>query len=211
MNFKEKLENRLKGSKFRLINEKLYKNKKKLSDESIELYHKGFKFQTQKWPSNPIDMIITHLKNQENLTIADLGCGDARLSESLINNKIISYDLYPMKDHVIKCDITDLPAENDSFDIVIFCLSLMNKNIFKHIKEANRVCKNGGKMIIAEVVSRVDNLKKFISEIESVGFKYKTTVNNNKYFFIVEFEKCQEYICDKKRIIPMKICDYKRR
>ncbi|KAK0918217.1 25S rRNA (adenine645-N1)-methyltransferase [Friedmanniomyces endolithicus] len=65
--------------------------------------------------------------------IADLGCGDARLAQTLQNDgnttklslKIHSYDLHSPSPLVTKADISKLPLADGSADVAIFCLALM--------------------------------------------------------------------------------------
>ncbi|KAG2413595.1 hypothetical protein HFD88_002784 [Aspergillus terreus] len=96
-------------------------------------------------------------------TIADLGCGDAQLARALLpsaqklNAKFLSYDLHAPKDSPItKADISNLPAEDGSVDVAIFCLSLMGTNWVSFVEEAWRVLRSDGKgeCWVSEVKSR---------------------------------------------------------
>ena len=127
-------------------------------------------------------------KKAETLVIGDFGCGEARLAHALSSTcmKIHSFDLVALNDKVTVCDFTRTPLENESADIVVFCLSLMGTNLRyvnlvnikrtlryisevyqgtlnhlyffsrDYLKEANRVMKIGGILKIAEVESRFD-------------------------------------------------------
>ena len=96
-------------------------------------------------------------------TIADLGCGDAKLATTLIpisekrklNLKIHSFDLTSDGNpSVTEADIANLPLEKESVDIAIFCLALMGTNYLDFIEEAFRVLRFGGELWIAEIKSR---------------------------------------------------------
>jgi ribosomal RNA-processing protein 8 len=96
-------------------------------------------------------------------TIADLGCGDAQLHRTLapsaqkLKLKLLSYDLHAPKDSPItKADISNLPAEDGSVDVAIFCLSLMGTNWVSFVEEAWRVLRSDGKgeCWVSEVKSR---------------------------------------------------------
>ena len=65
------------------------------------------------------------------LVIADFGCGEARLAHALSSSckKIHSFDLVALNDKVTVCDFSRTPLENESIDIVVFCLSLMGTNL----------------------------------------------------------------------------------
>merc|ERR1712037_516190 len=86
---KEKLESQLKAAEFRFINEQLYRSddkscKKILSGDAAKIYHEGFAKQVEKWPVNPVDLIISYIdkKLPKNHVIVDMGCGEAKLSAS---------------------------------------------------------------------------------------------------------------------------------
>ena len=68
-----------------------------------------------------------------------MGCGDAVLGTSLSSsNKVYSFDLVSKNDNVIAADIANVPLQNNSVDIVVFCLSLMGSNISDFLTEAHR-------------------------------------------------------------------------
>ncbi|KAK4165992.1 ribosomal RNA-processing protein 8 [Cladorrhinum sp. PSN259] len=165
-----------------------------LFDESPEMfteYHEGFRRQVDVWPENPVDVYIADIKARAKLripprarsdplppaqialprnydtkicTIADLGCGDAKLATTLepfkrkLKLDIHSYDLQtggnPL---VIKSDIANLPIPNDSVDVVIFCLALMGTNWVDFIEEAYRILRWRGELWVAEIKSRFTN------------------------------------------------------
>ncbi|KAL4939516.1 methyltransferase-domain-containing protein [Aspergillus oleicola] len=96
-------------------------------------------------------------------TIVDLGCGDAALHRSLIpsskklNLKLHSFDLHaPEGSPITKADISNLPLEDGTADISIFCLSLMGTNWVSFVEEAWRVLRSDGKgeCWVSEVKSR---------------------------------------------------------
>ena len=70
-------------------------------------------------------------KQCEKLVIADFGCGEARLAHALSSSckKIYSFDLVALNQNVTVCDFTRTPLQNESIDIVVFCLSLMGTNL----------------------------------------------------------------------------------
>lgn len=95
-------------------------------------------------------------------TIADLGCGDAQLARTLapsaekLKLKFLSYDLHNANEYITKADITNLPVNDGSVDIAIFCLSLMGTNWVSFVEEAWRVLRGDGKgeCWVSEVKSR---------------------------------------------------------
>ncbi|KAJ5081785.1 hypothetical protein NUU61_010049 [Penicillium alfredii] len=95
-------------------------------------------------------------------TIADLGCGDAQLARALtpsakkLNLKLASYDLQAPDPLITKADISNLPVEDGTVDVAIFCLSLMGTNWVSFVEEAWRVLRSDGKgeCWVSEVKSR---------------------------------------------------------
>lgn len=93
-------------------------------------------------------------------TIADLGCGDARLAAELAKDKsklkveILSFDLSSPQPFVTKADIANLPLANGTVDVAIFCLALMGTNWVDFIEEAYRILRWKGELWVAEIKSR---------------------------------------------------------
>ena len=62
----------------------------------FEIFKKslGFSAQVKKWPVNPVDLIIKHIKARapKNHIVADLGCGEAKLALE-VKNKVHSFDI----------------------------------------------------------------------------------------------------------------------
>lgn len=165
--FQQELMNRLKGSRFRFLNEDLFYSKR--SHQSEELikqdgqlfldYHEGFKEQVSKWPANPVRLIEKHLRSKPTQTeVADFGCGEAHLAQSLSDGKyfkkVHSFDLYPFNEHVTVSNSKKTPLHSESMNVVVFSLSLMGNDFWEFLMEASRVLKIGGEVVIAEVKSR---------------------------------------------------------
>lgn len=211
MSLVDKLKKRLEGGKFRLLNEKMYKNKE-LNEKEAKEYHTYYKSQLKKWPNDPKKMIIEKIKEAElsNAKIADLGCGSAEIAESFAN--VTSFDKYPINSKVIKCELKSIPAEEKDFDVTVCCLSLMMTGITGVLKEINRILKVEGLFYLAEVTSRVKNMKKFINDVEKLGFKLKNIDKSNSYFFIIVFQKISD-VEENKKLPNVKLGEwnYKKR
>ncbi|KAI9326960.1 methyltransferase-domain-containing protein [Pilaira anomala] len=192
-----KMKEKLSGARFRWLNEQLYttpgKHSYELFQEKPELfdqYHEGFRHQVESWPVNPVDVIIDQLKTLPKGTIvADLGCGDAMIAQTLTKQTVLSFDLIAKNDLVTACDITKLPLEANSVDVAVFSLSLMGTNYLDFLKEAHRVLKVGGELKIAEVVSRFSDLDSFITLLEELGFDFMDKEDDNKMFVMLYFTK----------------------
>lgn len=93
-------------------------------------------------------------------TIADLGCGDARLAAELQADKaklrvdVLSFDLHSPSPLVTRADVANLPLANGAVDIAIFCLALMGTNWVDFVEEAYRVLRWKGELWVAEIKSR---------------------------------------------------------
>ncbi|KAL2368551.1 rRNA processing protein Rrp8 [Blastomyces gilchristii SLH14081] len=95
-------------------------------------------------------------------TIADMGCGDAKLARVLtpsakaLKLKLLSFDLHVADPLIMKADISALPIADGTVDVAIFCLSLMGTNWVSFIEEAWRVLRGDGKgeCWVSEVKSR---------------------------------------------------------
>jgi ribosomal RNA-processing protein 8 len=200
---------KLEGSRFRIINEQLYTSRGEESFASFQsnpglfdVYHQGFREQASHWPHNPLDSIIAWIcAKHPRAVVADMGCGDARLSVSLTpQNKVHSFDLVapnPNPRGIVACDIAHVPLKDSSVDIVVFCLALMGTNIADFLLEARRILKPNGVLKVAEVRSRFeskdssDGVKKFIRLLKRSGFDFDEpglgSVNrHNEMFFEIE-------------------------
>ncbi|CCI42634.1 unnamed protein product [Albugo candida] len=212
---------RLDGSRFRMLNEELYT---KTGDDAFQtfqddpelfdIYHQGFREQVTKWPINPLDIFIDYIKKHPNAVVADFGCGEARLAQS-VPNRVHSFDLVAPNDHVVACNIAHVPLNSKSIDIAIYCLALMGTTIPEYLREAHRVMKAGGILKIAEVKSRFETkqlggIQGFISQLRKLGFDYQEKDERNKMFVLLEFQKSNRKKDTNVRI-ELKACEYKRR
>lgn len=210
-------EARLSGSRFRILNEELYTipsssafHRFKSNPELYEQYHEGFRYQVDKWPQNPVNVIVRGLKKMSSarrdtkeIVVADFGCGDAELAKQLLQYyvngscpfKVHSFDLVASCDLVTACDMAKVPLSQSSVDVAVFCLSLMGTNLADFIREAHRVLKADGCLTIAEVRSRFesksekDEITEFISVLDSLGFSCSKTDKSNKLFFLLDLCK----------------------
>jgi len=210
----EALESKLKGAKFRILNEVLYrKENKDINSELFKKYHEGYKEQVEKWPFNPLSAVIKHLiKADSKLVIADMGCGEAEIARKFRERTVYSFDLVKPEgcDLVEVSDIRSTPLKNDSVDIVIFCLSLMDEEVSTYIEEAYRVLKPGGLMKIVEVRSRLGKIDSFVAPVSAHGFNLLKKDLESNCFCFFDFKKTQK----KPKSLPtihLKPCVYKKR
>lgn len=215
----EKAMNRLKGSHFRFLNEKLYTSTGEEAlhffqddPDSFQQYHNGFKQQVSKWPQNPLDTIIQDIqKMPKGLVIADLGCGEAKIAQMFPKRKVHSFDLQPLNKFVTPCDISKVPLENNSVDVAIFCLSLMGTNIKDYLLEAKRILKLGGILKIAEIQSRMKDPTDFVKKLRNMGYKLVKQDFSNKMFSSFEFKLGKRKHKKMSQDISLDPCLYKKR
>jgi ribosomal RNA-processing protein 8 len=218
-----KFSKKLEGGRFRYINEQLYTRSGIESFESFQsepelfdVYHRGYREQVESWPENPLHRIIHWIRTQHpKAVIADMGCGEANLAES-IQNKVYSFDLVSRKPIVTACDIAHTPLSDHSIDIAVFCLSLMGSNITDFIREAYRILKPSGILKIIEVRSRFESdsggVKKFMKVLKKGGFSIiNKGLESNTMFFEVECKKNNEVDPKFDESYSAKACLYKRR
>lgn len=112
-----------------------------------------------------------------------------------------------------------MPLRPNVLDVGVFSLSLMGTNFPDFLREANRVLKRGGKLFVAEVLSRFPeggDCKDFLSFAkEEAGFRSLKVAKLKDFFYIMVFEK----EIDAKKLSPasaefseaLKPCLYKKR
>ena len=229
---------RLSGSRFRELNEDLYTTTsneafKRFSSkpELYDQYHEGFRTQVEQWPINPVNVIVkwlsSNFQKHEECVVADFGCGDAELAKKLlaVSHKgkcpfqVNSFDLVASCDLVTACDMSNVPLEDKTVDVAVFCLSLMGTNLADFIREAHRVLKDKGTLKIAEVRSRFessskakkgDELNDFIEILEKLGFTSNKIDKKNTMFVMIECKKNTKKP-DTALEWSAKPCIYKRR
>ncbi|KAJ2677415.1 25S rRNA (adenine645-N1)-methyltransferase [Coemansia spiralis] len=220
----QQMQKKLKGARFRWINETLYTT---TGDKAFEMvqedpsifkeYHEGFNAQVEKWPVNPVDVLIKQLEHEKKqLVVADLGCGEARIAATIgSQHKVHSFDLVAHNKHVTACNIADVPLKDSTVDVAIFCLALMGTDFIKFIREANRILRVGGELRIAEVISRISDMKAFANALEEQGFNLIHKDVHNKMFAMLHFTKVksspQKFAVATTDLDLLKPCIYKRR
>ena len=215
---RSKMASKMEGARFRWINEQLYtttgNDAKKLFQNEPELfsvYHQGFATQVSKWPINPLDHVIEYVTSlPRHMVIADFGCGEARLAQS-VPHTVHSFDLVACNSWITACDMAHVPLPNASVDVCVFCLSLMGTNITDFINEGKRVLKQDGRLKICDVASRFTSVENFAKDVESFGFKLFKTHTLSKMFIDLEFRLTYKSKISKLPNIQLKPCCYKRR
>lgn len=214
----DSLNQQLLGARFRLLNEQLYSMPSGQAvalfseqPELFQVYHAGFSDQAKEWPENPVDSIISWLKAKPmSWVVADFGCGDAKIART-IKQKVHSFDLVAANEKVVACDMAHVPLKDGTVDVAVFCLALMGTNWEDFIREAHRVLKVGGTMLIAEVSSRSSDWSAFAHAIKALGFDGSLQKGNNTHFVRLQFVKNSKTPSTKKLSVKLSVCKYKKR
>ena len=212
-----KISKRLEGGRFRWINERLYnmssKQASKLFSSQPELYqayHSGFRGQVEKWPIDPVENMISYVTTLPvHWVIADMGCGEAKLAAN-VSHQVYSFDLVASNDRVTVSDMANVPLDNNSVNVVIFCLSLMGINLNDFIHEAHRILVPKGILKITEICSRIDDIDVFVQSLCSYGFTLVKKELVSKIFVDFQLEKIKQSKGLPKDI-TLNPCLYKRR
>lgn len=195
----------------------------KSSPELFDLYHEGFRRQTQHWPRHPLDLCIAWLHRCPAWwAVADIGCGDARLSGS-VPQQVQSFDLVATQPHVVACNMAHLPVASETIHAAVFCLSLMSTDYGAAVEEAARVLAPGGVLWVAEVRSRFEGeaggVDAFVAAVTALGFQLRHRDESDTMFAIfrwVKSDKAQQARKSKTnsratKWPALKACEYKRR
>ncbi|XP_060119768.1 ribosomal RNA-processing protein 8 [Heteronotia binoei] len=213
------VEERLDSARFRYINQQLYTRPSREAarlfqedPEAFAIYHRGFAQQVARWPENPVQRFVRYLrKRPASLVVADFGCGDCTLARS-IQNKVHCFDLVALDPRVIICDMSQVPLEAESVDVVVFCLALMGTNLCEILEEANRVLRTGGTLLVAEVASRFADLRAFLGALSRLGFQLISKDVSGSHFYALELRKTSGARTGKAPAgLALLPCLYKRR
>lgn len=166
------------------------------------------------------------LQKNKKIVIADMGCGEAQFSHDIskfltqrnggkkrgkkqypLDIEVHSFDLKKANERITVADIRNVPLEDNSCTIVIFCLALMCTNFLDFIKEAYRILAPRGELWIAEIKSRFSDKEgeEFTKALTLNGFFHKKTDNENKMFTRFEFFKAPaDIIAERKAKLERK-------
>ncbi|XP_058040730.1 ribosomal RNA-processing protein 8 isoform X4 [Ahaetulla prasina] len=222
LSLRQRLESRLDAARFRYINQLLYTRSSREAaqlfqedPEALAVYHRGFALQAARWPERPVERFVHYLHHRPaSLVVADFGCGDCTLARSL-PNRVHCFDLAALDPRVTVCDMAQVPLEDASVDVVVFCLALMGTNLREILQEAYRVLRLGGTLLVAEVASRFADLRTFLGALARLGFRLISKDVSSNYFYTFELRKSYRAevtkAAEEPRGLALRPCLYKRR
>jgi hypothetical protein len=120
---------------FNTSNSDTMHEKIKQDPQYLVQYHEKLDETRKLWTIDPVKVIANKINNLPipdhiiaKMDIVDFGCGRARLAE-LLNNKVYNFDHHNiLGENVIACDMKRTPLENETLDVAVFSLSLMEQN-----------------------------------------------------------------------------------
>ena len=169
--------------------------------EAFQEYHRAREISKANWVEDPVDYLATFInEHYSNKKIADLGCGTNKLSTLMKNgNTVKGFDHQQVEGHdeVIVADIADLSGVvgDREMDIAVFCLSLWGQDYQDYFKEAHRILKNNGRVIVVEPNDdfgegkRYGDETEFINTVERYGFYRMGSVVKRNNFTYLRFIK----------------------
>lgn len=130
------------------------------------------------WPIVPWKEFVTWARDEEpGMLIGDLGCGLAHVREALLGQHTVhSFDHVAVNEHVVACDISKLPLDDDSLDVALFSLSLQGSNFADYLYEAHRCLRKHGWLHVYEPLSWFDetnpgpNIEGFKNALKELGY-----------------------------------------
>ena len=119
-----------------------------------------------------------------NTIIGDFGCGEAKIREA-IGPRVKSFDHVSIDSNVESCNMTNVPVDSGTLNVVVFSLSIMGKDWQGYLKEAARCLSVGGYLYISETTKslseRLSTLRDVIAEN---GFEIFSDSEKSDFTFI---------------------------
>lgn len=157
----------------------------KENPEEWEQYHTLFREARAKWGFIPNEVIIEDLKSRRaGRVIGDFGCGEADLARQLSGKHTVhSFDHIAINDAVTACDMIQVPLEDRSLDVAVFCLSLMGSNSGRYLQEGHRTLDVGGQLITV-VPKRHAERVNLRNQLYSLGFDVSSYEPRGGFVFV---------------------------
>ena len=179
-------------------NTQLWKEYHEISEKNEE------SFPENEIPRNKIIQELDKLVIKRKRTVVDMGCGKGQISKYFTDKndkrfQFINYDHVSSDNSVISCDISNVPLEDGSADMVILSLAMWGSNCKSYIAEANRILDLDGKLYIIEATKRWSEKDENHNLIqgEEGGKLKQLLVENNFQILESEIKKFSMFTCRK--------------
>jgi ribosomal RNA-processing protein 8 len=184
---------------------KEFKENTQLWNEYHEISEKNEEsFPENEIPRNKIIQELDKLVIKRKRTVVDMGCGKGQISKYFTDKndkrfQFINYDHVSNDESVISCDISNVPLEDGSVDIVILSLAMWGSNCKSYIAEANRILDLDGKLYIIEATKRWSEKDENHNLIqgEEGGKLKQLLLDNNFQILESEIKKFSMFTCMK--------------
>ena len=148
-------------------------------------YHTLYREARESWTVVPFEEMIRWLEEREGLVVGDFGCGEAKIVEAVEGRHVVhSFDHVAVNEHVIACDIANVPLDGETVDVAIFSLSLMGNNFSDYLREAHRTLKIDGQLHIIESTGRFSDRDAFVEGLKRLGFDQFAVEDRWKFSYI---------------------------
>ena len=174
------------NQKWSITNSKNTFKRLRENKEEWYYYHELYREKRKDWDEIPYIEIAKKITKRKDWIVADMGCGENLLSKE-IPNKVYGFDYVACEPSVTECDITNVPLEDSSVDVVVYSLSLMGSNYIEYLKEGHRILKPFGLMFICEPYKKVkDKLETYKENLEEIGLNVSNTKSSIKKFVYID-------------------------
>ena len=148
-------------------------------------YHRQYREARKEWKVIPYEYWISKInKMAPNTIIGDFGCGEAKIREA-IGPRVKSFDHVSIDSNVESCDMTNVPVDSGTLNVVVFSLSIMGKDWQGYLKEAARCLSVGGYLYISETTKSLsERLSTLRDVIEENGFEIFSDSEKSDFTFI---------------------------
>ena len=155
--------------------------------EEFVTYHNMYEDLRESWTFIPFEVIAFNIRALDGpLKVVDMGCGDKPHIANILRgfHHVTSYDHVSLDETIIATDITNTPAEDETFDVAAMSLALMGSNWEDYFNEVSRILKVGGLLVLGETPKHAENPERITKELEKAGlFVNKYYRQGDFYFF----------------------------
>ena len=148
-------------------------------------YHTMYSKLRESWQVVPYKEEVRWLSKRGGMVVGDFGCGEALIQAEVGGKHLVhSFDHVAINASVDACDIANVPLDDNSLELAIFCLALMGSNFTDYIREAHRCLQLDGRLHIWESASYFDNVEEFCAQLAKLGFEVMHPKTHGRFLVI---------------------------
>ncbi len=154
-------------------------------------------------PRNRIIECLNKIQTKRTKTVVDLGCGRADIARHFKDDSrfsFINYDHVSSAQNVDVCDISQIPLEDASAEIVVLCLAMWGSNCREYVKEAFRVLETRGWLYMIEPTKRwTDEDVENENKVAEPGNKLESLLQDAGFLVMEkQIQKFSMFVCVKQ-------------